>query len=51
VSDEQGMLVAGICCAGSIQNASRVAPPQYCSSRVVKHRAAPLMRAAVVAPP
>ena len=50
-SHKQGRLVAGVCCAGSIQNASRVAPPQYCSSRMVRHRAAPLMRAAVVGPP
>ena len=47
-SHEQRRFTAGICCAGNIQHSSRVAPLQYCSSRVVKHRAAPLMRAAVV---
>jgi hypothetical protein len=51
-SHEQGRLVAGICselCGElSLQNSEGMFNPQYCSSRVVKHRAAPLMRAAVV---
>jgi hypothetical protein len=37
---EQGRLVAGICCAGKFQNSAGMFKPQYCSSRVVKHRAA-----------
>jgi hypothetical protein len=51
-SREQGRLVAGICselCGElSLQNSAGMFKPQYCSSRVVKHRAALLMRAAVV---
>jgi hypothetical protein len=51
-SHEQGRLVAGICselCGElSLQNSAGMFKHQYCSSRVVKLRAAPLMRADVV---
>jgi len=49
VSHEQGRFVAGICSEQS--KTLQMFKPQYCSSRVVKHRAAQLMRAAVVGLP